>query len=181
MQPLIRTRPRSQKPAFSPSGSPPGSPRIGRNAKALRRKAFSGRDRTAGRWIRVAFKTFVLAVVGTLALTLGMAIWGMMHTTVAHPAQPLTVNDVTKLNPIPVAEVIAPTTIDEIVAAVRSHAGPVSIGGGRYSMGGQTATVGAIQIDMRNFNRVLAFDSIQKTITVQPGIRWRDIQRRIDR
>ena len=47
-------------------------------------------------------------------------------------------------------------------------------------MGGQTATPGGLQIDMRTFNRVLAFDSINKTITVQPGIRWRDIQRRID-
>lgn len=92
----------------------------------------------------------------------------------------MTVNDVTQLNPIQVAEVITPTTIEEIVAAVKTHAGPVSIGGGRYSMGGQTAAPGALQIDMRPFNRVLAFDSINKTITVQPGIRWRDIQRRID-
>jgi len=144
----------------------------------LRRKTF-GRDRTTS-WIGLVFKTFFIAVVGTLVLTLGMGIWGIMHTPVSHPAQPLTVNDVSQLNPIPVAEVIAPTTIDEIVAAVRSHAGPVSIGGGRYSMGGQTATVGAIQIDMRNFNRVIAFDSLHKTITVQPGIRWRDIQKRID-
>jgi FAD/FMN-containing dehydrogenase len=130
--------------------------------------------------VRWAGKTLAIGIGGTLLLAFGMAVWGIVHTPVAHPAPPATVNDVTQLNPIPVAEVIAPTTIDEIVAAVRSHSGPISIGGGRYSMGGQTATPGGLQIDMRTFNRVLAFDSIHKTITVQPGIRWRDIQRRID-
>src|SRR5262249_18383159 len=150
MQSLIRTKPRSQRP-FSPSGSPPASPRISRRPNAFGRKTFGSRDRTAGGRIRLVFKTFVLAVVGTFALTLGMAIWGIMHTPVAHPAQPLTVNDVTQLNPIPVAEVIAPTTIDEIVAAVRSHAGPVSIGGGRVSLGGPNPTPGAVPIDLQGF------------------------------
>ncbi|HEY9229888.1 MAG TPA: FAD-binding oxidoreductase [Gemmatimonadaceae bacterium] len=115
-----------------------------------------------------------------MLLAYGMAVWGILHTPVVHPAPPATINDITQLNPIAVADVITPTTIEEIAAAVRTHAGPISIGGGRYSMGGQTATPGALQIDMRTFNRVVAFDSIHKTITVQPGIRWRDIQRRID-
>jgi FAD/FMN-containing dehydrogenase len=119
-------------------------------------------------------------ILATLLLAASMAAWGIAHTPVAHPAPPAIVNDITQLNPIQVAGIITPTTVDEIVAAVRAHPGPVSIGGGRYSMGGQTATPGALQIDMRSFNRVLAFDSANKTITVQPGIRWRDIQRRID-
>lgn len=179
MQSLIRTR-RSESPDFAPPGGRPSSKRNGRNANALRRKAFGERDRSTGGRIRLVFKTFVVAIVATLVLTVVMALWGSTHTSIAHPPQPLSVNDVTQLNPIPVAEVVAPTTLDEIVAAVKNHAGPVSIGGGRYSMGGQTATVGAIQIDMRNFDHIVAFDSIGKTITVQPGITWRDIQRRID-
>jgi len=109
-----------------------------------------------------------------------MAVWGIWHTPVEYPPQPPIVNDVTQLNAIPVAAVIMPTTVDEIVAAVKNHPGPISIGGGRYSMGGQTATTGGLQIDMRGFNRVLAFDSVNKIITVQAGIRWRDIQERID-
>ncbi|HVE33873.1 MAG TPA: FAD-binding oxidoreductase [Gemmatimonadaceae bacterium] len=128
---------------------------------------------------RVA-KTGGIALGGTVLLAIVMGTWGMVHTPVTHPAPPRTVNDITRLNPIPVADVIVPTTVEQIVAAVRAHPGPVSIGGGRYSMGGQTAVRGGIQIDMRKFNRVLAFDSIHKTITVQPGIRWRDIQRRVD-
>jgi FAD/FMN-containing dehydrogenase len=121
-----------------------------------------------------------ISLGGTLLLAIAMGTWGMAHTRVVHPAPPKTVNDITRLNPIPVQDVVVPTSVDEIVAAVRAHPGPVSIGGGRYSMGGQTAVRGGVQIDMRRFNRVLAFDSIHKTITVQPGIRWRDIQRRVD-
>jgi len=90
------------------------------------------------------------------------------------------INDVTQLNPIAVQRVLQPTTIDEIVDAVKTHAGPVSIGGGRFSMGGQTVTEGAVQIDMRKFDQVVAFSKQQKEITVQTGITWRKIQDYID-
>lgn len=91
------------------------------------------------------------------------------------------VNDVTNINPISVSKVITPKTTDEIVRAVKTASGPISIGGGRFSMGGQTATENAVQIDMRSFNRILKLDTKNKLITVQTGIRWRDIQDVIDR
>jgi hypothetical protein len=90
------------------------------------------------------------------------------------------VNDVSQLNPIHVHEVIAPTSVEQIVAIVRDHTGPISIGGGRYSMGGQTATDEALQIDMRQFKRVLAFSKERKEITVETGITWREVQEYID-
>lgn len=90
------------------------------------------------------------------------------------------INDVTQLNPIPVVQVLTPTRLDEIVAAVKTHRGPISIGGGRYSMGGQTATEQALQIDMRQFDQVLAFSAERKEVTVQTGITWRKLQRFID-
>jgi len=90
------------------------------------------------------------------------------------------VNDVTRINPIVVDRVLVPTTIDAIVEAVRSHPGPVSIGGGRFSQGGQTATEGALQIDMRRLDGVVAFSKERKEITVQAGITWRKIQNTID-
>jgi FAD/FMN-containing dehydrogenase len=121
-----------------------------------------------------------LAVAAVLVASAGAALWGLAQTTVDRPAGPPVVNDVTQLNPITVARVIAPTTTEEIVEAVRTHKGPVSIGGGRYSMGGQTATEQALQIDMRQFNKVLDFDKAAKTITVQAGARWRQIQEHID-
>lgn len=91
-----------------------------------------------------------------------------------------TVNDITQLNPITVDQVIAPTSIAEISQQVASHDGPISIGGGRYSQGGQTATDQALFIDMRHFNRILSLDKQNKIITVEPGITWRKIQEAID-
>ena len=130
--------------------------------------------------IKRAAKAAGLLAGAILVLSTGVALWGLAQTTVERPAQPPVVNDVTQLNPIPVAKIITPTTTEEIVQAVKSHQGPVSIGGGRYSMGGQTATEQALQIDMRQFNKILGFSKADKTITVQTGIRWRQIQEHID-
>jgi FAD/FMN-containing dehydrogenase len=90
------------------------------------------------------------------------------------------INDVTQLNPIRVQDVIAPTSVDDIVTAVQNHTGPISIGGGRYSMGGQTATEHGVQIDMRQMNKVLTFSKENKEVTVQAGITWRALQEYID-
>lgn len=90
------------------------------------------------------------------------------------------VNDVTQINPISVADVMTPTTIEEIQKKVAQHKGKISIGGGRYSMGGQTATENGLQINMQKMNKVLKLDVENKKITVQAGIRWRDIQDVID-
>ncbi len=86
----------------------------------------------------------------------------------------------TQLRPIITSRVFTPTTTAEIVAAVKQSPGPISIGGARHSMGGQIATEGGLHIDMRSFDRVIDFSPLHKTITVQSGIRWRQIQERID-
>lgn len=89
------------------------------------------------------------------------------------------VNDVTELNPIQVVDIVVPTTTEEIAQYVKQY-DRVSIGGGRNSMGGQTASEKAIQLDMRQYNKIIAFSTSTKEITVQSGIRWRDIQEHID-
>jgi FAD/FMN-containing dehydrogenase len=120
------------------------------------------------------------AVGALLLLTAAVSLWYFWRTPVLRLDRPPVVNDVTGLNPVPLEGVIVPTTVEEIVQAVRSHQGPVSIGGGRYSMGGQTAARGALQIDMRRFDRILALDTVARTITVQAGARWRKVQEAID-
>jgi FAD/FMN-containing dehydrogenase len=132
------------------------------------------------RRIRRLVRLGIGLVLAILLLTALASIWGTIRTKVERPLPPPTVNDITQLNPIIVNRVIVPTTTEEIVEAVRNHQGPVSIGGGRYSMGGQTATEGALQIDMRRFNRVLQFSPSTKSITVQAGARWRQIQEHVD-
>ena len=90
------------------------------------------------------------------------------------------VNDVTQLNPVPVWAVATPTTLEEICDTLKRATGSVSVGGGHFSMGGQTASPGSLHIDMRRYNRVIAFSPLEKTIRVQTGIRWCDIQRFVD-
>jgi FAD/FMN-containing dehydrogenase len=91
------------------------------------------------------------------------------------------VNDVTQLNPIQVHKEIQPVAINEIVAAIRSTSGSISIGGGRYSMGGQIGYTNSLHLDMRKFNKVLNLDKEKKQVTVQSGITWRDLQKIIDK
>ena len=90
------------------------------------------------------------------------------------------INDVTQLNPVRVMAIIAPISTEEVQEALRRTHGPVSIGGGRFSMGGQTASPGSVHIDMRTMNRIIAFSPRDKTIRVQAGVRWCDIQRFVD-
>lgn len=92
----------------------------------------------------------------------------------------LIVNDVTGLNPVPVWAIAKPKTVQEVVDAVLRTQGPVSVGGGHFSMGGQTASPGSLHLDMRAFNQVVSFSPGDKVIRVQSGIRWRDIQTFID-
>jgi FAD/FMN-containing dehydrogenase len=84
------------------------------------------------------------------------------------------INDVTGLNPVPVWAIVVPTTSEEIRVAISRTTGPLCIGGGRFSMGGQTASPGALHIDMRRMNAVLEFSPLNRTIRVQAGIRWCD-------
>ena len=90
------------------------------------------------------------------------------------------VNDVTQLNPVLVAKVEVPTTIEELQHIIIHAVHPVSIGGGRFSMGGQTASPQSTHVDMRMLNNVIDFSASGKIIKVQAGIRWCDIQRFID-
>ncbi len=171
---LSTTRPHA---TYDPSTTPrPPEPSPGRTIRA----GVSARLRHIASWTWRIGKRAAIALGVLLLITAVAAVWGVVRVPVERPPAAPTVNDVTQLNPIPVHQIVTPTTAEEIVTVVKSHAGPVSIGGGRYSMGGQTATSGSVQIDMRKFNRVLAFDRVARTITVQPGIRWREIQDYID-
>ncbi|TGM15589.1 FAD-binding oxidoreductase [Leptospira selangorensis] len=95
-------------------------------------------------------------------------------------SSPVVVNDVTQINPISVSRVETPKSIEEIQNLVKEHSGMISIGGGRFSMGGQIATENALFIDTREFDQILDFDEKQKKVRVQSGITWRKIQEFID-
>jgi FAD/FMN-containing dehydrogenase/uncharacterized membrane protein YhaH (DUF805 family) len=90
------------------------------------------------------------------------------------------VNDITQLNPVIVQQVERPSTIQQLQDLIRNTDLPISIGGGRFSMGGQTASSQSLHIDMRSLRRIVDFNPEAKTIRVEAGIRWCDIQQHID-
>ncbi|QMW03489.1 FAD-binding protein [Spirosoma foliorum] len=99
---------------------------------------------------------------------------------VPHSAPERIINDVTQLNPVVVADVFRPKSVTDLQEWLRQTTGPISVGGGRFSMGGQTASAQSLHIDMRDLNQVIQFSKEDRRITVQAGIRWCDIQRFID-
>ncbi len=90
------------------------------------------------------------------------------------------VNDVTQLNPVIVACVKTPDTIEAVQNIIKTTEGAIAIGGGRFSMGGQTASTQCIHLDMRKLNKVLEFSKENKTIKIQAGARWADLQSFVD-
>lgn len=96
------------------------------------------------------------------------------------PADPHVVCNVTELYSVRVAGVVPVKSSDDVRQALNTWKGRISIGGGRYSMGGQTAIAGGWQLDMRGMNQLLQLDPIHKTVRVQAGMRWRDLQALID-
>lgn len=92
----------------------------------------------------------------------------------------LIVNDVTQMNPVAVAKKVRPTSVGEVQKTIADSTGPISIGGGRFSMGGQTASPGSLHLDMRGLNQVIHFSPQERWIRVQAGMRWCDIQRFLD-
>jgi FAD/FMN-containing dehydrogenase/uncharacterized membrane protein YhaH (DUF805 family)/SAM-dependent methyltransferase len=90
------------------------------------------------------------------------------------------VNDISQLNPVIVSKVETPESVEELIRIIKTSNLPVSLGGGRFSMGGQTASSGCVHVSMRKLNRVIDFSAEKKTIKVEAGARWCDIQKFID-
>ena len=90
------------------------------------------------------------------------------------------VNDFSGLNAVHVAMERRPIATDEVSDAIGRWPGAISIGGGRYSMGGQVAAPDSLHLDMRRMNRVLTLDPARRVVRVQAGISWRDLQEAID-
>ena len=95
-------------------------------------------------------------------------------------AKDTVVNDVSQLNPVRVAGERRPQSTDDVRAALRGWPGSISVGGGRFSMGGQIAAPRSLHLDMRRMNRVLAFDASRRIVRVQAGTTWRDVHDVID-
>jgi FAD/FMN-containing dehydrogenase len=132
---------------------------------------------------RVAIR-LAIGLGGIVAFGIGVSALGVARLPrAAVPVRrdsAVVVREITGLYPVTVARVLEPHSVSEIAAAVRATTGPVSIGGGRYSMGGQTASPGGIQIDMRAWHGVDSLDTTRRVAFVRAGTTWRELQQVID-
>lgn len=119
-------------------------------------------------------------VMVLLTVVTTVTIWLSGDGEFAYSAPETLINDITRMNPVYVARVITPTSADEVSEALKSSTGPVSIGGGRFSQGGQVSYPDSLHLDMRKLDRVVNLDVANKRITVEPGITWHEIQEAID-
>jgi FAD/FMN-containing dehydrogenase len=88
------------------------------------------------------------------------------------------INDASCLNKTEIYGVVEVHSVDDIaktLAFARDNKLSITTAGVRHSMGGQAFRKGGIVLDMRGFNRIVLNEST-RTITVQPGATWHDIQ-----
>ena len=86
------------------------------------------------------------------------------------------VNDVhSQLNPTEVDSIVTVESeagLREAIADARGRGKPVSIGGGRHSMGGQQFAAGGVLIDTRSMRRILGLDAERGIVEIEAGIEW---------
>ncbi|MNR83813.1 putative xylitol oxidase [compost metagenome] len=119
---------------------------------------------------RRTFLTQALASAGLLTLAPSLA-WS---------APGILIPNVTGLYTVTVAKVEIPKSTAEVSQAVHNWPGQIAVGGGRYSMGGQTAISGGLQLDMRSLNKLISLQPDAKVVRVQAGMRWRELQDILD-
>ena len=79
----------------------------------------------------------------------------------------LPVPNITGLYAVEVARIASPVSTAEVAQEVRRWPGRIAVGGGRYSMGGQTAISLGLHLDMRRKNRLLRVDPSKRIARVQ--------------
>lgn len=117
-----------------------------------------------------------------LLLLIALCLWQYVRTS-ASGEDPFLRSDYSKLRPVKVERVIASKEVkqlQEIVKEASAKGLQISIAGQRHSQGGHTYYKDSIVLDMTPFNKVLAFDEKAKTITVQAGATWADVQKFIN-
>ena len=91
-----------------------------------------------------------------------------------------TVDDYSGLTAVGVASELRPRSAQDVGRAVTDWPGSISIGGGRFSMGGQVGFPDSLHIDMRAMNRIVFLDADRRVVRVQAGATWRDLLDALD-
>lgn len=91
----------------------------------------------------------------------------------------VSVNDThSQLNTTRVDRIVAVSseaTLRAAIAEARAEGNAVCIAGGRHAMGGQQFATGAVLIDMRSMNRIVALDAERGIVEAEAGIQWPEL------
>jgi decaprenylphospho-beta-D-ribofuranose 2-oxidase len=93
------------------------------------------------------------------------------------------ITDVSRLMPTKIEKIVKGSEEEGIVEALskaRKENLKVSIAGKRHSQGGHTYYPGGLVLDMTDFNKVLSVDPVHKTVHVESGATWDDIQKAVN-
>jgi len=93
------------------------------------------------------------------------------------------IEDVGQLLPTKIKEVHSATSEAELQSWVKElidNDEKISVAGMQHSQGGHTYYPNGIVIDMKNYDKILDYTPNEKTITVQSGATWEDIQKKIN-
>ncbi|MDF2719468.1 MAG: hypothetical protein K0R28_6393 [Paenibacillus sp.] len=96
---------------------------------------------------------------------------------------PYLITDYGKLHPVKVERIVKGKEEEQLIGLVKEAQQKgltVSVAGQRHSQGGHTYYEDGIVLDMTSYNKILEFDPAAKTIRVQAGATWRDIQNKIN-
>ncbi len=117
-----------------------------------------------------------IAIVYLLLFTLSLSIFQKQHATTA-------VEDHAHLLPVKMKTIKSSQNEDDIrkiILDANKENEKISIAGMQYSQGGQTHYPNGILLDMKPYNKILNLNEKNKTITVQSGVTWEDIQSSIN-
>lgn len=103
-----------------------------------------------------------------------------LRPALAAPASAILIPNITGLYAVEVARIARPVSTQDVAREVDKWPGKIAVGGGRYSMGGQTAVAMGLHLDMRGMNRLVKLDRANRVARVQAGMRWRDLQDVLD-
>jgi FAD/FMN-containing dehydrogenase len=132
--------------------------------------------RKLGRSIAVA------AAAALLALLAYASSFVVSYGDLFRSDDPLLAADVARLAPARITQLEHARDVEQLRAVIRDAQArglKVSIAGSRHSQGGHTYSAGGVRLNMRGFNRILALDSVNRTVTVQSGATWDEVQRAI--
>ena len=91
----------------------------------------------------------------------------------------ISVNDThSQLNSTRVDRIVAidsEATLRATIATARAEGKPVCVAGGRHAMGGQQFATGAVLIDTRSMNRIVALDAERGIVEAEAGIQWPEL------